>query len=197
MYQWRKMSERQRLEVLKLRTQTGWPMHSPPHFETDEWTLYHLSAANFEHVPIIGKTPRRMLSFSSCLCSVFEECRLYAWCVLPNHWHALIGTESLTKVLKKIGRMHGHCSYEWNAEDTERGRQCWHCCSDRRIRSKNHFYATRNYIHHNPVKHGYVQKWDEWFFSSAKDYLNAIGKAEALLFWREYPVLGMGDKWDV
>jgi len=109
----------------------------------------------------------------------------------------LVGADDLKAVLKRIGRLHGRSSFEWNGEDNTRGRQCWHCCSDRRIRSENHFCATRNYIHHNPVKHGYVAKWDDWTFSSAKDYLDAAGKEEALSFWREYPILGMGDKWDV
>ena len=199
MYNWRKMTGKRRAEILQLRNQCGWPSHSPPHFGSDGWTHYHLSAANYEHVPVIGKTPERMACFSSMLGNVFAAAggELFAWCVLPNHWHALIGTDDLKAVLKQIGRLHGKCSFEWNGEESARGRQCWHCCSDRRIRSENHFYAARNYIHHNAVKHGYVDKWDEWVFSSAKEYLDAVGKVEALAFWNAYPVLGMGDKWDV
>lgn len=199
MYNWRKMSKGQQQEVLQLRGQHGWPAHSPPHFNSDGWTHYHLSAACFEHVPIIGQTAGRIMSFSALLCSVLGQTgdTVFAWCVLPNHWHALVGTNDLKRVLKRIAQMHGKSSFEWNGDDHARGRQCWHCCSDRRIRSENHFHATRNYIHHNPVKHGYVKKWDDWALSSARDYLDTVGKEEALSFWREYPILGMGDKWDV
>jgi putative transposase len=87
MYQWRKMTEKQRMEILKLRGQHGWPSHSPPHFDANGWTRFHLSAANYEHIPIIGKTPDRITSFSADLCGLFLEggCTLHAWCVLPNH----------------------------------------------------------------------------------------------------------------
>lgn len=199
MYNWRKMTEAQQAEVLQLRGQCGWPAHSPPHFTADGWTHYHLSAANYEHVPIIGISPERMASFSAMLCEALSipGNAICAWCVLPNHWHALIGTDNLKAVLKQIGRLHGKCSFEWNGEEDARGRQCWHCCSDRRIRSENHFHAARNYIHHNPVKHGYVGKWEEWAFSSAKEYLDAVGKEKALELWKAYPVLDMGEKWDV
>ena len=121
-----------------------------PHFKgaAGERGQYHLSAANFEHVPVIGKTPSRMAAFAEV------EAELYVWCVLPNHWHALVGTNDLKRVLAVIGRLHGCSSFEWNREDDSRGRQCWHCCADRRIRSEGHFFAVRNYIHHNPVRHG-------------------------------------------
>jgi putative transposase len=41
-----------------------------------------------------------------------------------------------------------------------------------------------NYIHHNPVRHGYVAKWQEWPWSSARDYLSRVGDEEALKRWK-------------
>jgi len=198
MYEWRKMTEAQRLEVLKLRHQCRAPLHSPPHYGADGWNRYHLSAANYGHVPIIGKNPEPMAAFSAALCDALceDECDLLAWCVLPNHWHALVGTEKLEAVLAGVSRLHGRSSFEWNGEDDARGRQCWHCCADRRIRSESHFHAARNYIYHNPVKHGYVNKWDEWPFSSAGDFLNEVGREQAEKLWKDYPVLDMGQTWD-
>ncbi len=198
MYEWRNMTDEKRVEVLKHRRQCRVPLHSPPHYPVEGWNRYHLSAANYEHVPIIGKTPGRLASFSASLCAVFCEAddALLAWCVLPNHWHAIIGTTDLKAVLKRIARLHGKHSFAWNGEDGTRGRQCWHCCADRRIRSESHFQAARNYVHHNPVKHGYVKKWDEWSFSSAGDFLNEKGREEATRLWTEFPVLDMGKTWD-
>lgn len=140
-----------------------------------------------------------MREFSHELCAVLTEevsGTLFAWSVLPNHWHALIGCLELDLVLKSIGRLHGRKSHQWNGEDGVRGRKCWYCCADRWIRSDRHFYATRNYIHNNPVKHGYVKKWEDWEFSSAVDFLNEVGRDEAGRLWSEYPVLDMGEKWD-
>ena len=192
------MTEEKRLEVLKLRQQCRVPLHSPPHYGANGWNRYHLSAANYGHVPIIGETPERMAAFSIALCDVLsaDGCSLLAWCVLPNHWHALVGTEDLKAVLTGVSRLHGKNSFEWNGEDNARGRQCWHCCTDRRIRSEAHFCAARNYVYHNPIKHGYVDKWDAWLFSSACDFLDEVEREQAAQMWKEYPVLDMGKEWD-
>jgi putative transposase len=64
------------------------------------------------------------------------------------------------------------------------------------MRSDSHHWATLNYIHHNPVHHGYVQRWQDWPFSSAAEYLAAIGHEQAAALWREYPVLEYGRGWD-
>ena len=48
--------------------------------------------------------------------------------------------------------------YEWNKEDFQTGhRSVWYKYTDRQIRDDDHFYKALNYIHLNPVKHGYVQ----------------------------------------
>jgi len=125
-----------------------------------------------------------------------ENCSLYAWCVLPNHWHGLVRTANLKGVISKIGQLHGKTSFLWNGEDFKRGRKCWYRCMDRRMRSDRHCYVARNYIHHNPVKHGYVEKWEDWPYSSAVDYITETGREKVLEQWQEYPVLDMGEGWD-
>lgn len=64
------------------------------------------------------------------------------------------------------------------------------------MRSDRHFYTTINYIHNNPVKHGYVDKWSEWPYSTFHWYLEKKGRAWLVDLWREYPVLNYGEKWD-
>jgi putative transposase len=149
-------------------------------------------------MPIIGISPLRMEEFECRLIQVLstEGSSLHAWCVLPNHWHALIDTVDLKDIISIIGKMHGATSYQWNAIDEVRGRKCWHRCSDRRIRSERHFYVARNYIHHNPVNHGYVEKWEEWPFSSASGYISNVGREAVIDEWIKYPILDMGKGWD-
>lgn len=64
------------------------------------------------------------------------------------------------------------------------------------MRSERHFYASLNYIHHNPVKHGYVERWQDWPFSSADWYLAMKGRDWLVDVWRNYPVRDYGAKWD-
>lgn len=198
MYEWRKLTTEQCEKLLTSRQKNHRPWHSPPHFEPDTPQCFHLSAACYEHASIIGSTPSRMEMFETELIKLFWEGgrTLHAWCVLPNHWHALVRTDTLKEPVHEIGEMHGRASFQWNDEDGTRGRKCWHRCADRRIRSDRHFYVAMNYIHHNPVKHGYVATWEEWPFSSAADYLAQVGRDKVLELWKKYPVLDMGKGWD-
>ncbi len=43
--------------------------------------------------------------------------------------------------------------------------------------------AKINYIHHNPVKRGYVDEAKHWRYSSARDYEGIDGLIEVEKFW--------------
>jgi len=73
----------------------------------------------------------------------------------------------------------------------------WFNCFDRVIKSHRHFWASVNYVHHNPVEHGYVDNWQDWLWSSAVEFLERVGRERALQIWREFPILDYGKKWDV
>jgi putative transposase len=136
-----------------------------------------------------------MWDFSQALLASFEETPA-AWCVLPNHYHLLIRTGDIKQTVNQLGRLYGRTSYRWNGEEEARGRKVWHSVSDRMISSSEHFRATVNYIHHNPVKHGNAATWHDWPFSSAEDFLESQGREEAASIWRSYPVLDYGKGWD-
>jgi putative transposase len=121
---------------------------------------------------------------------------LRAWCVLPTHWHVLARITDLLDTIQAVGRLHGRASHAWNGEQGCRGRTCWHRCADRAMRNEAHVHATVNYIHHNPVHHGYAARWQEWPYSSASAYLDEIGDKEAARRWKNYPVLDYGKGWD-
>jgi putative transposase len=196
-YVWRSLTPGQRDELMLWRKSQGLPWHRPPHHAGDR-TRYHLTAACYEHRPHIGRSVERIQDFCSTLLTVLEDCEVsvHAWCVLPNHYHALIETRTILVVLSGLGRMHGKLSFSWNGEEQQRGRQVWCGVAERSIRNERHFWATLNYVHHNPVRHGYVQKWRDWPFSSAGEYLAHVGQEEAARVWKEYPVLDFGKGWD-
>ena len=184
--------------MLRTRLLAHHPWHSPPHRESDGGR-YLLTAACFEHRPVIGRDPSRMASFEDQL---LHTCRslsghVFAWVVLPNHYHVLLQTADVFALLHEIGRLHGRTSHVWNGEQNCRGRQVWCKAAETAMKSDRHYWATLNYVHHNPVKHGYVSRWQDWPYSSAVSYLEAMGRAEAERVWAEYPTLGYGDGWDV
>ena len=57
-----------------------------------------------------------MDDFTAALLDVLEnsETQVVAWCVLPNHYHALIETPIIAKALFELGQMHGRLSFVWN-----------------------------------------------------------------------------------
>jgi putative transposase len=157
-YRWRILSEKQRSELLEWRKSRGHPPHSPPH-RAGTTSVYHLSATCYEHAPHIGKSVKRMPEFCEQLLEVLigNTSVLYAWCVLPNHYHLLIRSADILLTIKQLGLLHGRTSYAWNKEDESPGRQVWFRCLEKNIRGERHRFATMNYIHNNPVHHGYVE----------------------------------------
>ncbi len=121
---------------------------------------------------------------------------LRVWCVLPNHWHALVLVGDLEGMVRTIGRLHGRTSRAWNVDDECPGRTCWHGCADRAMRNEAHVHATVNYILHNAVHHGYVERWQDWPYSNAREYLGEVGEEEAARRWKAYPLRDYGKTWD-
>ncbi|MFD0893176.1 transposase [Luteolibacter ambystomatis] len=197
-YAWRSLTPELRKLFLLQRKRLKRPWHRPPHFE--QRTLhYHLTGSCYEHQYWIGCSAERMGDFSQRLVEAIETNTNHApaaWCVLPNHYHVLVRAEEVKPVVAELARLHGRTSFEWNREENARGRKIWHGVADRAMRGEGHFWATINYIHHNPVKHGHVEKWDDWPFSSAIGYLDEVGRDEATRTWKAYPILDYGKGWD-
>ena len=197
MYRWRRMTPEERKAALQERVKQSRPWHGPPHYNSES-NHYLITAACYEHQPLIGASHERMARFESELLACADNCaqRVLGYVVLPNHYHLLIHAIDVKGVLAQLGRLHGRTSFKWNAADQCRGRQVWHRAAETGIKSERHFWATLNYILHNPVHHGYVERWQDWPYSSATDYLAEIGRTEAERRWREYPILDYGKSWD-
>jgi putative transposase len=199
MYYWRTLTKEDREIILAERKARKLPWHSPPHVEFENRKRYLITATCFEHKHIIGKDLQRL---GECELGVLDVCKklnseVFAWCVLPNHYHILLQTNDLELLTKSLGKFHGSTSFDWNGEDNTRGRKVWFRCFSRAIRSDRHFWASINYVHQNPIHHGYVDQWQDWLFSSAAKYLEEFGREKALEIWRKYPILDYGKKWDI
>jgi REP element-mobilizing transposase RayT len=92
---------------------------------------------------------------------------LIAWCVMPNHVHALLIVSPgyrLDRVVhswksytaKEANRVLGRCGAFWARE-----------YFDRFMRDSNHLARTAAYIEGNPVKAGLCESVSDWWFSSA------------------------------
>jgi putative transposase len=191
------MTPEQRKEALAQRQRHRIPWHAPPHYESDA-AVYLISAACYEHRPVIGMSPARMAEFESKLLHDAQSACdwIFAWVVLPNHYHLVLHAADVRGLLRVLGMLHGRTSYRWNGEEASLGRQVWHRAAETVMKSVRDFWATVNYVLHNAVRHGYVDRWQDWPYSNAVLYLAEVGRAEAERRWREYPILDYGKDWD-
>jgi REP element-mobilizing transposase RayT len=91
---------------------------------------------------------------------------LYAWVVMPNHVHVLLGAHrslgEITRLLK------GRTARETNLLLGRTGRPFWQNESyDHCVRSRREFHQIKRYIERNPVKAGFVIRESDWRWSSA------------------------------
>ena len=192
MYAYRHATPEIRKELLEERQLKAWPWHAPPHFADGEH-IYLLTAACFEHQPLMASEARRdewIAALHACVAD------LRGWVVLPNHYH-LVARIDLDAFAVKIARLHNGKATQWNREDRTPGRKVWHRFTDRQIRNDRHYFASLNYVHANPVHHGVVEQSDAWRWSSLAHYRDAVGQATLEAWSHEYPIERFGAGWDV
>ena len=105
---------------------------------------------------------------------------LYAYCLLPNHFHFLLrihGKEEHTKigeeiVSRKFGTFLGSYVKAINTRYKRTGSLFGGRYQKKEIKSENQFISTLVYIHQNPQKHGYVERFQSWPYSSYQNFIN-------------------------
>jgi putative transposase len=195
MYQYRKLTLKQKQEVIQERLRKKHPIHSPPHPVINQ-PFYLITSACYEHKNRINCPQRREEIFNQII-ELFtaNNIDILAWVILPNHYHLLITTVNFNWLSKEIRLIHGRLARQWNKEDNLSGK-VWCSYSDRAIRSENHYYTALNYIHYNPVKHNCVQSPYDWQESSIHWYVECKGKEWLRDCWVKYPVNDYGKDWD-
>jgi putative transposase len=196
MYEYRQLSRELQRRLVNDRRASALPLHELSH-RVNDGNLYLLIGTNYEHRHVMS-TPERRDEFSEKLLTKFRDlpnAELFAWCLLPNHYHLLARVDQ-DDFAAMSARLHNGTSTQWNREDGMPGRKVWYRYCDRDIRNDRHFWVAMNYIHANAVKHGYVKRAYDWPWSSVHFYAEIWGKEALRELWRDYPVRNFGDKWD-
>lgn len=104
-----------------------------------------------------------------------SECKIYAYCLMSNHVHLLIGegNESISQVMLRLGTAYA----SWYNKKYDRvghlfqGRYC-----SEPVDTDSYFLTALRYIHRNPVKAGIVENCSDYTWTSYHEYIN-YGKA--------------------
>ncbi|MEI8120387.1 MAG: transposase [Actinomycetes bacterium] len=166
-------------------------MHHPPHLYLDHtWYLVTASTLRHEHLLAIDQVKPY---FQTKLRELVDEfsVTLRAWVVLNNHYHLLLKSQRGHDLPRFTARLHGATSRFVNQQDAVTGRQVWHNYWDTCIRTERDLWVRFNYVHFNPVKHGYVQQPIDWPFSSYHYYLRTKGVEWLDDCCSRYPVIDL------
>lgn len=195
MYEYRKMTPKERQQVVEERKARGLPYHAPPHYRGIAGK-YLITAACYEHKPIFDAPDLLSLLQEEILVRLSAQVQCEAWVFLPNHYHISIDTPDLSLVSEILRKGHSHLATTVNGLQKQRGRKVWYRFTDRIIRNESHYWATLNYIHYNPIKHGYAEKMSDWPWSSVHEYYETWGEEKLKDVWGKYPVKDYGKGWD-
>ena len=164
-------------------------LHHPPHILiNDSW--YFITAHTVGNsLPLKRVEAKNIWIQQLSINAEKYEVRIVAYVVLDNHYHLLCYLEKSANLPDFISRLHGSSSYAINKAENKPNRRIWHNYWDRIIRDETDFYTKINYIHYNPVKHGYVANPEDWCFSTYRDFIEKKGNAWVEDCWRSYPVI--------
>jgi len=162
-------------------------IHAPAHLFRSN-AIYFITAATLYHKKHFTQDKRKIQLRDSMdyLCNKYDW-DLICWVILSNHYHILLKAPIEAKTLSRwIADLHKYTSRQWNDEDGKLGRQMWYEYWDTCITYDRSFFARLNYIHWNPVKHGYVDLPEDYNFSSYREYIS-VDENHTHYIEREYP----------
>ncbi len=167
--------------------------HRPPHLYADDaWYFVTASTVNHAHVLFSNEHLDLWTKAFKELVAEFKV-KLIAWVALPNHHHFLFLPSRGHDLASLMKRLNGRTSHQLNVLDQARGRTVWYSYWDTCIRGERDFWTRFNYIHYNPVKHGYTPQPGDWRFSSYHHYLHDDGEGWLENCIQDFPIYDLFD----
>ena len=136
-----------------------------------EGQTYFVTAVTYQRRPILVDNASLLLEAIRYSRSRFQF-DLQAFVILPDHFHLMIRPidASLSRVMKCIKQ---RFAGQFKSAKNIRGRLWQHRFWDHVIRDDRDWKKHMNYIHFNPVKHGFVDDPFQWTHSSIHKAMNA------------------------
>ena len=167
--------------------------HRPPHLYVDD-AWYFITASTVNATKILSTdTHLDLWVETSKELALQFKIKLVAWVILPNHYHTLFMPARADEIGSFMKRLNGSTSRKLNLIDNQLGRSVWYSYYDTCMRNEHDFWTRFNYIHCNPVKHGYVDDPEEWRFSSYSFYLRDDGNQWLAEYEKEFPIYDLFD----
>lgn len=172
-------------------------MHHNHHYHTESQYLYFITSATTHWLPIfLSQRYFNILTEAFSLCRRSKGLRLYAYVLMPNHFHIIASSEPSTALPNIIHDLKRYTSREvtrslgrddcWSllqviAETAMRTHRDHGLCVWQENYQPVPIFTQRflrqklDYLHEKPVREGYVRTAGDWLYSSAGEY--ATGQA--------------------
>lgn len=111
-----------------------------------------------------------------------QEISIYAFCLMPNHFHFCIKQISDKPIYNLFNRIIVSYVHHFNSKYNRKGKLFANKLQHKKIKKDNYLIQLCKYIHYNPVKAGLVAKTGEWEFSN---YLEFTNERNELIFSKD------------
>jgi len=126
---------------------------------------------------------------------------IFSYVILENHLHLVAQSDNIAKTMQKFKSYTAYellkllqknnaqtllkqLSFHKKAHRKESTYQVWEeGFHPKLIQSDSIMKEKIEYIHHNPVKRGYIEEAEHWRYSSAKDYTGIDGILKVERVW--------------
>lgn len=109
---------------------------------------------------------------------------IYAYCLLPNHFHLLLRFKNLDSIsdedqhkylMKQSSNLLNGYAKAYNKKYNRKGALFVDYLKRKRVDEEKYLVKLFHYIHNNPVNHGFVEMINDWKYSSYHSYID-LGK---------------------
>ncbi len=167
---------------------------------------HFVSFAVVQWIDLFTRTVYRQILLDSLnYCQKNKGLIIYAWCIMTNHVHLIIGTndQPMEGILRDFKSFTSRKLKEAITDNMEESRKKWILWMMKQTGSKNkknhewqlwqqqnhpielsdkHLIRQKlDYLHKNPVTAGFVQNPEDWLYSSAGDYCGKKGFLDVVL----------------
>lgn len=166
----------------------------------DQSKLYFVSFATVHWIDIFTRELYKIILLDSLkFCQQNKGLEIFAWCIMTNHVHLIIGTngqnmEDILRDFKSFTSRELKEAIKNNNQESRKEWIVWMMERAGRLNNQNNNWQLwqqhnhpielftfavikqkLDYIHNNPIKAGFVTNSADWIYSSAIDYSGGKG----------------------
>ncbi|KAA3599361.1 MAG: transposase [Calditrichaeota bacterium] len=134
--------------------------------------FYHLYNRGINSENIFKDSKDYLLFLKKFRYHLDEHLEVIAYCLMPNHFHFLIKveTENLKELVRQFSYVLSSYAQVFNRKYKRTGSLFQRHSKAKLVQDSKYFLTLVIYIHQNPVRAGFVEKQEDWHYSSFRDF---------------------------